>query len=132
MENTQHLVEAEKPFSQSLIWQLNRDYYQEKGINAWRQGEVPHNLTSSSIVGKTYAELVYAFLRDLGEKGQTKETVYILELGAGHGRLAFHILKHLSQLEANESIKLPPYSYVLSDIAEENLKEAKDFFEFDY
>ena len=118
---TQYTVEAKTPFSESLIWQLNRDYYNSKGIDAWRTGEVPHNLTSSSMLGKTYAELILAFLKDIANKGQLKDIVYILEVGAGHGRLAFHILKHLAQLEAQEAMELPPYCYVLSDIVEEDL-----------
>lgn len=121
MRNAPFPIEAKKPFAESLIWQLNQDYYKNKGIDAWRKGEVPHNLTSSSMVGKTYAELIFAFLKDLANKGQIQHTVYILELGAGHGRLAFHILKHLEQLKAKFNIDLPPYCYVLSDIAEDNL-----------
>ncbi|MEZ4883135.1 MAG: SAM-dependent methyltransferase [Chitinophagales bacterium] len=125
MENIRYEIEAEKPFSQSLIWQLNRDYYNKVGINAWRKGTVPHHLTSNSMVGKTYAELIFGFLKDLAYKGQTKEKVYIIELGTGHGRLSFHILKHLGRLIGQTSLVLPPYCYVLSDIVEENL----DFFD---
>lgn len=123
MENKRHEVEASTPFSESLIWQLNRDYYTQEGPKAWRDGTVPHHLTSSSGVGKTYAELIFAFLKDLANKGQ-KEKVYILELGAGHGRLAFHTIKHLERLTKQVGLDLPPYCYVLSDIVEQNL----DFF----
>lgn len=114
-------IEATKPFPESLIWQLNRDFYEEKGIRAWSHGAVPHNLTSNSKAGKTYAELIFAFLKDLATKGNTTELVYILELGAGHGRLAFHVLKHLNRLIASISEPIPPFCYVLSDIIEENL-----------
>jgi len=124
MASTNFEVEAQTPFHQSLIWQLNRDFYQEEGMEAWRSGNVPHQLTSNSMVGKTYAELIFAMLRDLSYQGQTTEKVYLLELGAGHGRLAFHILKHLERLTAQENLNLPPYCYVLSDIATKNL----DFF----
>jgi len=44
-----------------------------------------------------------------------------LELGAGHGRLAFHILKHLEKLVLSLEMELPPYCYILSDIVAENL-----------
>jgi tetratricopeptide (TPR) repeat protein len=64
-------------------------------------------------------------LKDLAAQGKTEETVYLLELGAGHGRLAFHILKHLEKDCLRLEMKLPPYCYVLSDIVEENLQ----FFE---
>lgn len=121
MENGYFEVESFTPFAESLIWQLNRDFYQQKGINAWSDNIVPHHMTSNSRVGKAYAELILAFLKDLAAKGKTKETVYILELGAGHGRLAFHILKHLEKIERYLNIELPPYCYILSDIVEENL-----------
>ena len=124
MNNTHYEVEPYTLFSESHIWQLNRDFYQNTGIDAWSKGLIPHQLTSNSFVGRTYAELILGFLKDLAANGDTIETVYILELGAGHGRLAFHILKHLEKLTSLSSIKLPPYCYVLSDIVEDNL----DFF----
>ncbi|MFK7906891.1 MAG: hypothetical protein AB8B69_17290, partial [Chitinophagales bacterium] len=121
MEKKRYEIEGEKPFSESLIWQLNRDYYDQEGVNAWSSGVVPHHLTSNSMVGKTYAELIFGFLKDLASKGQTEEKVYIVELGAGHGRLAFHVLKHLEKLTKQVGLNLPPYCYVLSDIVEDNL-----------
>ncbi len=125
-----YLIESKKPFSESLIWQLNRDFYQNRGISAWSDDIVPHHMTSNSKVGKTYAELIFGLLKDLASKGACKEIVYILELGAGHGRLAFHILKHLEKLIASTRVKLPPYCYVLSDIVEENLSFFQDHPQF--
>ena len=88
-----HHLEKQKPFSQSLIWQLQRDYFSQTGIEAWRSSEeVPHYITSNPVVGKSYGELMLAFLRDLSLRGQTEETVYLLELGAGHGRLPWVVL----------------------------------------
>ncbi len=119
-------VESSKLFSDSLIWQLNRDYYQNTGMAAWTSGVVPHQMTSNSQVGKTYAELILGFLQDLSVKGLSQERVYILELGAGHGRLGFHILKHLERLIAIQDQDLPLYTYVLSDIAEKSLEFFRD------
>ena len=123
-------IEPSTPFSESLIWQLNRDFYNEKGIGAWSHGVVPHYMTSNSMVGKTYAELILGFLKDLGKNGKTSEVVYILELGAGHGRLAFHLLKHLEELVDLAAEKLPPYCYVLSDIVSDNLTFFHDHDQF--
>ena len=114
-------LESNQLFSKSKIWQLNRAFYQYKGINAFSEDIVPHHLTSNSLVGKTYAELILGFLKDLAAKGKTKEKVFIIELGAGHGRLAFHILSHLQKLISNYNLELPPFCYILSDIAEKNL-----------
>lgn len=121
MENNKFKLEPFIRFSESLIWQINRDYYQQAGIEAWSKGIVPHHMTSNSMVGKTYAELVLGLLKDLAEKGAVKETVYIIELGAGHGRLAYHLLKHLEKISALLDLRLPPYCLILSDIVDKNL-----------
>lgn len=121
MDNAHYEIESYKLFSKSKIWELNRDFYKKKGLSAFSEEIVPHNLTSSSSVGKTYAELIFGFLKDLSSKRKTTDTVYILELGAGHGRLAFHILVHLDKLILATNIILPPYCYILSDIVEDNL-----------
>ncbi len=121
MSEEYYKIESIKPFSESLFWQLNRDFYQQNGIDAWSELGVPHHLTSNSVVGKTYAELIFAFLKDLASHGNTTECVYILELGAGQGRLAYHILQHLDKIISSNNIKIPPYCYILSDIGEENL-----------
>jgi len=126
MDSALHLVESFQLFSESQIWQLNRDYYQEVGIAAWSEGQVPHQITSNSLVGKTYAELILGVLKDRAKLGALKDTVYIIELGAGHGRLAFHILKHLDKIMALNNIPLPPFCYVLSDIGEKNLSFFKE------
>lgn len=116
-----YLIESPRPFSESLIWDLNRKYYQDIGIAAWQNDKVPHHLTSNSMVGDTYAELIFAFLSDLGRKGNIIDTVYILELGAGHGKLAFHIIMHLDRLIFESKRPVPPYCLILSDIVEKNL-----------
>jgi len=116
-----YLLESEKPFGESLIWQLNREYYQEVGVEAWRSQKVPHQLTSNSMVGMTYAELIFGVMKDLARQGKLEERLYILELGAGHGRLAFHIIVHLQRLLDGYNSALPPFCYVISDFVESNL-----------
>ena len=120
-----HLLEANTPFEESSLWEINRSYYEEAGPSAWSEGVVPHNMTSNSNVGKTYARLIIGFLKDLKTKGHIDDIVYIVELGSGHGRLAYHILKHLDRMLGMESQTLPPFCYVLTDIVESNL----DFFQ---
>ena len=114
-------IESNQPFSESHIWQLNRDFYHERGILAWSDNIVPHHMTSNSKVGKTYAELIFGFLKDVATKKESESIVYILEMGAGHGRLAFHILNHLEKLLVNTAAKTAKYCYILSDIVEDNL-----------
>ncbi len=110
------------PFSQSLIWQLQRDYFENAGITAWQSGEVPHYVSSNPVVGKTYAEIILAFLKDRSLQGHAEETVYLLELGAGHGRLGYHFLKHIEKYQEQSAVRLPPFCYVLSDFTAANLE----------
>jgi hypothetical protein len=118
-------IETYTRFSRSVIWKLNRNYYHDQGIDAWRNGIVPHHLTSNAMVGHTYAEMILANLKDVALHGAGDTPVYIFELGAGHGRLAFHVLTALESLIDLCAEKLPPYVYVLTDMVEENLQ----FFE---
>jgi hypothetical protein len=120
-KNNLYLIEEEQPFSQSLIWELQRSFFDSAGIEAWRQGAVPHYVTSNPVVGRTYAEIVFAFLRDLAREQATVEPVYLIELGAGHGRLCYHFLKHMEILIKHSPVKLPPFCYILSDFARSNL-----------
>jgi SAM-dependent MidA family methyltransferase len=124
--NTEYItLESNILFADSKIWDLNRSYYHEAGLSAWSDGVVPHNITSNAYVGKTYAAMILGFLKDLKVSATEDQKVYIIELGAGHGRLGYHILQHLEDLMALESEVLPAYCYVLTDIVESNLS----FFE---
>lgn len=126
MRTEYKILEANVPFAKSIIWDINRTYYQDAGLSAWSEGTVPHNMTSNAYVGKTYAGLILGFLKDIAQKSLSKlEKIYIIELGSGHGRLAYHILSQLDYLISLESDVLPPYCYILTDIVESNLS----FFE---
>ncbi|OKS86505.1 SAM-dependent methyltransferase [Mucilaginibacter polytrichastri] len=115
-------IEILQPFSTSKLWQLQRAYFKNAGIDAWRSGQVPHYITSNPVMGKTYAEVVFAFLKDLDQRSNHSEQVYLLELGAGHGRLCYHFLKHFEKLVYMSPLKWISLCYVLSDLAQSNLE----------
>ena len=114
-------IQKKTPFSKSLVWEINRDFYNQNGIAAWSDDIVPHQITNSSLAATSYAEFIFAFLKDQEANIQTDEIVYILELGAGHGRLCFNVLRHLDQLISDSEGCHTKYCYLLSDIVEENL-----------
>ena len=122
MDSRQDQTKSFTSLSQSPLWKINTDYYQSTGLEAWRSGAVPHQISSNSRIAKTIAELILGYLKDISRKSDTNEIVYIVELGAGHGRLAYHILKHLDRLIALTNIVVPKYCYVLTDIIEESLQ----------
>lgn len=115
------VIEKQQPFSKSKIWELQRQYFEKAGIEAWRQGTVPHYITSNPVTGKTYAEIVLSVLKDRAYCGATNEMVYLVELGAGHGRLCYHFLRHFERFYKQCPIKLPPFCYILSDFTQNNV-----------
>lgn len=113
-------------FSEAPIWQAQRDYYEEKGIKAWNNDQVPQYITSNPMIAGSYAEMIFAFLQDRKNMGHGSETVYIVELGAGAGRLAFHVLHELCQLIDFAGISLPSFRYIMTDLAADNVMAWKE------
>ncbi|WP_299464704.1 class I SAM-dependent methyltransferase [uncultured Microscilla sp.] len=109
-------------FAQSPIWQLERQYFEEVNLGAWQQNEVPHYITSNPYMAKTYAHMIMGMLRDSLGQHDTDEPLYVVELGAGHGRFSFHVLRELSHQLALLGIEQPPLVYVMTDFVEEMLK----------
>ncbi|MBT2293365.1 tetratricopeptide repeat protein [Paenibacillus albidus] len=108
-------------FSEAPIWELQRAYYEEQGIKAWNIDQVPQYITSNPMIGTAYAEMIFGFLQDRAMQGHLSETVNILELGAGAGRLAFHVLQKLCELRDYAGIPLPPFRYIMSDLPVKNI-----------
>ncbi|OAB38654.1 hypothetical protein PMSD_06470 [Paenibacillus macquariensis subsp. defensor] len=108
-------------FSEAPIWDLQRTYYEEEGLNAWNNDQVPQYITSNPMIATAYAEMIFGFLQDRAGKGDHFEPVTILELGAGAGRLAFHILHKLCEMRDYAGITLPPFRYVMTDLALKNV-----------
>lgn len=71
-------------------------------------------------MGKAYAEIAIAFLEDRSKTSH--DTVYFLELGAGHGRFSFCFLKHFLGLYQHHPGSLPPFCYIMSDFSEKNVQ----------
>lgn len=108
-------------FSEAPIWDLQRTYYEEQGLKAWNNDQVPQYITSNPMIATAYAEIIFGFLRDRADKGDITEPVMILELGAGAGRLGFHVLHKLCELRDYAGITLPPFQYILTDLASKNI-----------
>lgn len=121
LKDTNKIILEEKAlFSQSMLWDVQRDFYSTMGINAWSQNGVPYYVTSNSLMGKAYAEIAIAFLEDRSKT--SRDTVYFLELGAGHGRFSFCFLKHFLELYQYHPGDLPPFCYIMSDFSEKNVQ----------
>ncbi|CAM4386104.1 tetratricopeptide (TPR) repeat protein [Paenibacillus endophyticus] len=108
-------------FSEAPIWELQRAYFEEQGIEAWQREEVPQYITSNPVIATAYAEMIFGFLQDRAAQDRASEKVTIVELGAGSGQLAFHVLKELSALIAFAELALPPFRYVMTDLPAKNI-----------
>lgn len=115
------VLERGRPFGRSLIWELQKVYFAQRGVEAWRQGEVPHYVTSNPTIANSYAEIALAFWRDRQRLAPGPEPLTICEMGAGSGRFAFHFLRRLEALCIEAAIPPASFRYVLSDAAEANL-----------
>ena len=115
---TEYILEQNQLLSQSILWQLQQNYYQKHGINAWREGIVPHYITSNPFIADAYAKVVIGFLRDCRALNLPPEQpVTLVEIGAGSGRFSFHFLQALLRLYRGSTVESVPIRYVMTDIA---------------
>jgi tetratricopeptide (TPR) repeat protein len=114
-------LEQRKRLSQSLIWTLQRSFYERHGVEAWRSEGVPFHITSNTFIAEAYARVVLGFLRDWAPF-DPGEPVYIVELGAGHGRFGYLFLEKLLRLQRNSALRDVRVQYVMADLAERNLE----------
>jgi len=117
------LVEENKSLSQSSLWRMQREYFEQESINAW-VNQVPFYITSNPFIAYCYSQLVINFIRDWTKKHpETKHLpFYILELGTGSGRLSFYVLKTLTELLEAYKMTDIKICYVMSDFTRNNIK----------
>ena len=76
------ILESNKTLSQSLIWQLQRNFFEQEGMGAWNTGKVPHYVTSNPFIANAYGEVIKGFLRDclrdLQNPFNLKQPIYIV------------------------------------------------------
>ncbi len=114
-----HIIAADQRLSQSLLWEIQRRYFLRNGMKAWQNDEVPHDISSNPVMARAYAQVVSGFLRDLNETDQRLEPIYIVELGAGSGRLAYHFLHQFFPRHQQSSLADWPIKYIMTDFVPE-------------
>jgi tetratricopeptide (TPR) repeat protein len=126
------VLERDQRLSRSLLWGCQRAFFEKQGIEAWRQGLVPNFITSNPVIGRAYAQVVLGWMRDwcAPPRGQTGrlsapepgQPFYLIELGAGAGRFAFHFLEAFRRLRARSQLRDVAFRYVMTDLPERNLE----------
>lgn len=124
---TYYPLEEARPLSQSVLWSLQRAYFERAGIAAWSAGAVPMWVTSNPFIAAAYARVARAFLHDWqagpgGTSLDPEQPVYILELGAGAGRFAYHFLRRLTASSSSAALDAlspdsdrPAIKYVMTE-----------------
>ncbi|KAK8813303.1 hypothetical protein WA158_002895 [Blastocystis sp. Blastoise] len=119
------IIQQSIPFCDSLFWQLQRMFYEDNNVKAFATSEVPSFVTSNAFVANAYADLILKYLLDWYENPECNKTqpVYILEAGAGHGKLGYLILKRLMELKEFWPTQVKhPFIYILSDFTPATVK----------
>ena len=84
------------PFSESKIWEIQQQYYEESLLEAWNI--VPFQISSNPLVAQQYMADVEKMLNDLdksSQRGNDTGKVIMVEIGAGHGILSYLLAKEL-------------------------------------
>ncbi|MGK7924239.1 MAG: SAM-dependent methyltransferase, partial [Spirulina sp.] len=117
------ILETRQRLSQSLLWQVQRDFFHREGMGAWNTGKVPHYATSNPFIAKAYGKVVTGFLRDCLKNAQidTNQPLYIIELGSGSGRFAYHFLKQFFASHHHSALQEIPVKYIMTDFAQRNI-----------
>ena len=116
-------LETDTRFSESVIWQIQQEYYDGQGVNAWKFNSVPHYVTTNPVIAHTYAKIALGFFRDRQRiaPSATNNPLYFVELGAGSGRFAFYFLKMFTDLYQRVGFTSPHFCYILTDLSEHNV-----------
>jgi hypothetical protein len=122
---------GERPFvleecqrlSESMIWTKVKLFFESHGHVAFSSGSVPNFVTTNAFIARAYARVMMAFIEDCVAAGQIdpSEPVYLIELGAGSGRLGYRAFLELRALVEKklQGLKL---KLILTDLGKANRK----------
>lgn len=129
--SARHVLEADRPLSRSLLWRLQRQFFDRQGVRAWGERIVPFYITSNPWIADAYAQVVLGWLRDgttVARNGgptlpivDPGEPLYLVELGSGSGRFGHLFLERLHDLVARAPLPPLRLCYVFTDAAAGNL-----------
>ncbi len=116
-------LESPRRLSRSILWNLQRAYFETRGVAAFGEGEVPHYITNNPRLASSYAGVALGLVRDLAQRGAGR--LEILEPGAGSGRLAHAFLRSFFERLDRSPYADFPVRYILTDFTEANVRFAE-------
>lgn len=97
-------------------------------MKAWQDDVVPHAISSNPVMAQAYSQILFSYLRDCiaaAQNGEivldTTQPIYIVELGAGSGRLAYHFLQTFYPRYQASPFAGQPIKFVMTDFVPEIL-----------
>lgn len=116
---SQIILEQNIRFSQSKMWTAQKNYYDQKGINAWDE-DVPFYITSNPFIARAYAQVAIRFMQDWIQKNPSaiEYPFYLLELGSGTGQFSFYFLKYFTEIQQLLQLEKIKIRYVMSDVTD--------------
>lgn len=122
---TEHkkVFETNVRFSKSKIWEMQRNYFDEKGVKAW-SNQVPFYITSNPVIANKYVDMTLNFIQECDTKNllNSNEPLYIVELGTGPGKFSFYILIEIFEKQKRMGLEHIKICYVMTDFTQENMK----------
>jgi hypothetical protein len=104
-----------------MLWELQRRFFEDRGVSAWDRGAVPHQVVTNPRIAETYARLLVALEEDCRHRHGDGEPLWVCELGAGNGRFGFNLLRALERVAREVGTPLDRFRYVMTDLAEINV-----------
>ncbi|MEQ9367388.1 MAG: hypothetical protein RIF32_24360 [Leptospirales bacterium] len=133
------VLESGRRFSACMLWDMQRRFFQERGIAAWRGGVVPEYITSHPFLAQAYARVTMEWLREVycAPEYNSDLPVRVFELAAGSGRFGFYFLRAFSQALRIEQKCRPDFfirpgsvRYIMTDLVEANVEFWRDHEKF--
>ena len=121
---TENILEDKKQLSKSMLWKLQKDFFDNQGPEAWIKGIVPQYITTNPYIANQYAKIVFGYCRDYISRADFDEssTIYIMELASGVGRFTYTFLKRFLHIIKDSSLKDIKFKYIVTDFSEKNIE----------
>ncbi|MFO0747022.1 MAG: tetratricopeptide repeat protein [Myxococcota bacterium] len=117
------VIESATPFDRSILWELHHAYFANRGIEAWKAGEIPFFSTSNAAYATQHARLFQAHVKDLEAAGLVAPgaPVTVMECAGGVGVFAANFLFAIDDMDPALAARV---HYVFTDYVAKNVLQA--------
>lgn len=109
------------PYQDCLRWDIQTHYYQTRGLDAFKEKEIPFYITSNYRAARQKAEVVLSALGTMHVSPD--EPIQVLETGGGSGLFAAHFIQAWDDLCSQQQLDYRDrLHYLLSDFSRSSLE----------